>query len=136
MNALFDEKNNISILRKTNGKLPSLPFVRIKNEVLGKDYDLSVVFPTIRDAIALHKEWKKKDSPVNILSFPLSKNEGEIIISLNQARIEAKKYNRTYLEHLACLIIHGCAHLKGYTHGSKMDAFEKKIQKKFSLGLN
>lgn len=131
MDSLFDHKNNLSLLRKTNGKLPSLPFARIKNDILGKDYDLSVVFPNLAEATRLHKEWKKKNSPVNILSFPLSKNEGEIILSLSQARREAKKYDRTYIEHLTCLFIHGCAHLKGHVHGHKMDVFEKKFQKKF-----
>lgn len=131
MNSLFDTKNNLSILRKTNGKLPSLPFVRIKNDILGKKYDLSVVFPNILEATKLHIEWKKKNSPVNILSFPLSKTEGEIIISLSQARVEAKKYDRSYIEHLTCLFIHGCAHLKGHVHGHTMDVFEKKFQKKF-----
>lgn len=130
MQSLVDTNNNISIIRKTNGKLPRLPFVLIKNLILGKKYELSVVFVNRKTAIRLHQEWKKLDDPVNILSFPLDDTTGEIIISLEKTRSEAKKFERTYQEHLQWIIIHGCAHLKGYTHGNTMDQFEKKIYKK------
>jgi len=128
---IFDVKNNLSIIRKTNGKLPRLPFARIKNKILGKDYALSIVFPTLKKSIQLHKKWKHKNTPVNILSFPLDTKEGEIFISLSACRHEAKKYNRTYQQHLACLFMHGVAHLSGHTHGHVMDTFEKKMQKLF-----
>lgn len=126
-----DTRNNISILRKTNGRLPRLPFARIKNKILGKDYALSLVFPTLAESIALHKKWKHEKTPVNILSFPFSDDEGEVFITLTACRSEAKNFDRSYHEHLVCLFIHGLAHLSGFTHGSKMDAFEKKIQEEF-----
>jgi probable rRNA maturation factor len=131
MVAHFDSRNKISVVRNTNGKLPSLPFARIKNEILGNDYTLSLVFPTLDHATELHQTWKQKPGPVNILSFPLSDSEGEIFISLSQARIEAPRYERTYQEHLTCLFIHGCVHLTGLDHGKKMDNLEEKFQKIF-----
>lgn len=127
----FDQ--SLMITRETRGKLPSLPFLRIKNAILGPSYELSLVFVGRQRAIALHKQWKKKDDPVNILSFPLSDSEGEIIISLEKARRECRHFDRTYENYLAFLFIHGCMHLKGYTHGHAMEAAEKKIRAQFSI---
>lgn len=125
--------NNISIIRETKGKLPRLPFADIKKEILGTDYELSLVFIGRNRAIAMHRDWKNKTDPVNILSFPLSTIEGEIFISLEKARTECKKFDRTYENYLAFLFIHGCTHLKGFIHGDKMESFEKKIRQKFSV---
>lgn len=126
-------QEHLTITRETSGKLPSLPFLRIKNAILGKDYELSLAFVGRKRAIALHQEWKSKNDPVNILSFPLSTNEGEIIISLEKARRECKHFDRTYESYLAFLFIHGCVHLKGFTHGSKMEAEEKKYRAMFNI---
>ncbi len=127
---IFD---NLTITRETTGKLPRLPFLRIKNKILGESYELSLVFVTRERAINLHKEWKSKNDPVNILSFPLSRQEGEIIISLEKARHECKKFERSYQNYLVFLFIHGCVHLKGYTHGSKMESLEKKYRTEFGV---
>lgn len=126
------EYNNCIIMRKTKGRVPSLPFLEIKEDILGKKYDLSVVFPTIKESISLHLQWKKEPGPVNILSFPLDEESGEIIMTLTQARKEAPKYNRNYHNHLVFLFIHGCLHLKGMTHGAKMEQQEQLWYKKFA----
>ncbi|MCD8495078.1 MAG: rRNA maturation RNase YbeY, partial [Candidatus Pacebacteria bacterium] len=93
----------------TNGTLPDVPFVVLKNKALGKKYELSVLFPHGELSRELHRTWKQKNDPVNILSFPLDEYSGEIIITLETARREAKKYGRTYREHLIALYIHGLA---------------------------
>jgi probable rRNA maturation factor len=124
---------NLTITRETSGKLPGLPFLRIKEAILGANYELSLVFVGRTKAIQLHKEWKSKNDPVNILSFPLSKTEGEILISLEKARSECKNFDRNYENYLAFLFIHGCVHLKGFSHGNKMEAEEKKYRKMFGI---
>ena len=126
----FMEKKNLSIKRLTKGSIPNLPFFELKNHILGEDYSLSLVFPDRKLSIQLHEEWKGKKDPVNILSFPLSEDEGEIFITLSKARSDAKNFNHSYEDHLAFLFIHGCLHLKGMDHGDKMEEEEKKF---FSL---
>ncbi len=125
--------HNLTITRETQGKLPSLPFLRIKNEILGPDYELSLAFVGRKRAVLLHQEFKSKNDPVNILSFPFSKSEGEIVISLEKARRECKNFERTYENYLAFLFIHGCTHLAGHVHGNKMEAAEKKVREKFGV---
>ncbi len=124
---------HLMITRETDGKLPRLPFLRIKNLILGTDYELSLAFVGRNKAIALHKKWKSRNDPVNILSFPFSKTEGEIIISLEKARRECKHFGRSYENYLTFLFIHGCVHLKGYTHGNAMEKEEKKYRELFGI---
>ena len=125
--------DNLSIIRHTKGRIPILPFVDMKSAILGDTYDLSLVFPTLKNSKLLHQQWKKKPGPVNILSFPLDDESGEIIMTLSQARREAKKYDRSYHNHLIFLFIHGCLHLKGMVHGAKMEKQERFFYEQFSL---
>lgn len=93
----------------------------MKNETLGKKYDLSVAFVDNQTMKQLNRKYRKKPYPADVLSFPLSKNEGEILIN--------KKYARRK-DYVGFLFIHSLLHLKGYKHGAKMELTEKKIVKK------
>lgn len=128
-----DLLNNFSITNETKIKIPNIPWVEIKNTILGKKYELSLVFPTVKNATELHLDWKNKPGPVNILSFPIDTNVGEIFISLHQAKTECGKFDRAYENYVAFLFIHGCAHLKGHIHGNEMEKYETKIRKKFNI---
>ncbi len=117
----------------TKGKLPSLPFLEMKKAVLGAKYELSVAVVSSAKMRALNKKYRGKDVPTDILSFPLSPNSGEIFLCLPAARTEAKKFGRPYENFLAFLFIHGLTHLKGYTHGSRMESEEEKIRRRFNV---
>lgn len=110
--------------------VPKIPFETIKKHILGSSYELSLVL--IGDALAqkLNKEHKNKTNPTNILSFPISKTEGEIFINVRRAERDAKKFGHTSREHIAFLFIHGCLHLKGEVHGASMEAQEERLLKK------
>ncbi len=128
-------KDNLTIFRATKGRIPNLPFSQVKNDILGKDYELSLVFPTLEVSKILHTEWKGKSDPVNVLSFPLDENEGEIFITLAKARIEAKEFGMSYREYLLFLFIHGCLHLKGMDHGAIMEERERYYLEKYRKKL-
>ncbi len=127
------ETKNLEVKRMTKGKLPGLPFVRIKNEIMGKDYDLSITFVDKKTIESLSKQFKGNKEHKNILSFPLTKNSGEIILNLETIRLEAKNFDKKYLQYLGFLVIHGMLHLIGFVHSSKMEAEEKKFVKMFHL---
>ena len=120
-------------MNTTKGKLPRLPFLEMKEEILGKDYDLSLVFVGEKRSRTITKEYKNKDKVSNVLSFPLDPNEGEIVITPIAAAKEAKKFDTTPNKHIGFLFIHGLLHLKGYTHGSTMESMEKALKKKFNV---
>lgn len=96
----------------------------IKDEILGKRYELSFAFISEGEIKNLNKQYRKKNEPTDILSFPLEKNFGEILICKDVAKIKSKKFGLTFQEYLIFLVIHGLLHLKGLHHGDKMKKYE------------
>lgn len=121
------------IANKTKAKLPSLAFEIMKNTVLGKKYELSLVFITSAMIRGLNKTYRNINKPTDILSFPLSKTTGEIFICPNETKKMMGEFDRTYDNFMAFLFIHGLVHLKGYDHGVEMEKIEKKFRKKFKI---
>jgi probable rRNA maturation factor len=126
-------QEKFSITKKTKDRLPGLSFVLMKEKVLGKDYDLSLVFIDEKEIHKLNKKHRNVNSPTDILSFPLDKNSGEIFICLTQTKKMAKEFDRKYENFLAFLFIHGLVHLLGYDHGDKMEKVEVKFRKVFRI---
>ena len=124
---------NFEIRNTTKGKLPLLPFEKIKNAILGKGYTLSLVFIGERRSKKLNSQYKGKNESANVLSFPLSKNEGEIFITPKAAARQASLFSRTPEKFIGYLLIHGLLHLKGFSHSSKMEQAEKLFCKRFHL---
>ncbi len=120
-----------SIINKTKGKLVSLPFPRIKDDILGKNYELSLVIATPKISKELNSEYRAKNYPTNVLSFSLEKNSGEIILCPSVIKKEAINFEKTFTEFFGFLVIHGMLHLKGMTHGSIMDKQEQKYYAKY-----
>lgn len=117
----------LSIVNKTKKQIPNLPLKQIADQILGSDYQLELVFVNDQEIQSLNRRYRRKDYPTNILSFPLEKNEGEILINLEKAKKEAPDFNHDNKNHLIFLFIHGCLHLNGLTHGSIMTKEEKKF---------
>ncbi|MBI5139092.1 rRNA maturation RNase YbeY [Candidatus Nomurabacteria bacterium] len=122
-------ESNLSIIKKTQGSLPQLPILALKNEILGKNYFLSLAYlneNTIRD---INKKYRKKNKPTNVLSFPFSKKEGELVLCptliKKESKNEEKNFGKNYAELFLFLVIHGMLHLKGMSHGSRMSKAEK-----------
>jgi probable rRNA maturation factor len=124
-------QDNFSVINKTKSKIPNLPFSTIKEDILGKKYSLSLAFIGKEKMRKLNKKYRNKNKITNILSFPLSKNEGEILICPSILKNETKKFGRTYTQLLQFLVIHGMLHLKGMQHSSRMEIAEKKYDKKY-----
>ncbi|MCR4343036.1 MAG: rRNA maturation RNase YbeY [Patescibacteria group bacterium] len=118
----------------TKKRRPSLPWEEVKNMILKRDYNLSVVFAGNSLMKKLNKKYRKKDKSANVLSFPLSAKEGEIFINLSyphsfsSKKTMAKQKKRDRILHL---FIHSLLHLKGFSHSDKMEIEEEKFLKKF-----
>jgi rRNA maturation RNase YbeY len=127
------ENNNLTVIRK-NGILPDMPFLEMKETILGKKYNLTVIFCTPKESQERNHSYRDKNYPTNILSFPLDDKEGEIYISLSTVRRDAKKFDMSYNQFLHLLLAHGMLHLKGLDHGSTMETLEQKYYKQFFRG--
>lgn len=126
------EDNFCTIINTTKGKLPRLPFVSIKNAILGETYELGIKILSPKKQREINKIYRNKDKTTNILSFPLSKTSGDITFDLAKVKADAPDFGMTYTKFLKYLFIHGCLHLKGFEHSSRMEREEQKFLKKFS----
>ena len=126
------ESENTTIINQTKGKLPRLPFVCIKNKILGEKYELGVNFVSARKQREINKKYRNIDKTTNILSFPLSDTSGDISFDLAKVKKDAPLFNMNYTNFLKYLFIHGLLHLKGMDHSAIMERQEKKFLKIFS----
>ena len=114
-------------------KFPSFAYAEMRDAVLGARHALSLTFVGEATARKANKATRGKTYVPNVLSFPLSKNSGEILICPAVAKKQAKEYGLTPEQFVGILFIHGLFHLKGRSHGSRMESEERRIAKKFNI---
>ncbi|MBI5546505.1 MAG: rRNA maturation RNase YbeY [Deltaproteobacteria bacterium] len=97
-------------------------------EALGQaTAEVSIVVTTDRRIRRINREWRDKDQPTDVLSFPaaplpsqlLSQRGqplGDVVISLDTARRRAKQEGQPLAEELARYLAHGLLHLLGHDH--------------------
>jgi probable rRNA maturation factor len=78
---------------------------------------------------ALNRDWRGKDAPTNVLSFPAAASPGaarislgDIVIAFETVEREAQAEGKPFLHHLAHLAAHGFLHLCGYDHQQSDEA--------------
>lgn len=119
------ETDTLSI--SSNGTIPSLPFLALKDKILGKRYSLSIAFVTPKKAQTINMQTRGKDYIPNTLSFELEKNSGEIILCTSVMKKQYKDFGMDYDTYLLYIVIHSMLHLKGMAHGSTMETKEKQL---------
>lgn len=130
----MDISNHTSVTEvsnRTDKKTPDIQYNEIKDSALGKNYTLSVVFVSATESNRINKEYRKKDKPTNILSFPYSHDSGEIVFCLEVIEAEAKHHELPIDQYLIYLFIHGLIHLSGFDHSLEMEKRELAQRKKF-----
>jgi probable rRNA maturation factor len=110
-----------------------VPFSKLAESILGKSYTLSIVFVTPAKIKTLNRTYRNKNVSTDILSFDMSKTEGELYISMPDVKKKAPSFGMSPVEYFKYLVIHGMVHLKGLDHGKKMDMLERKFCKKFKF---
>jgi probable rRNA maturation factor len=77
----------------------------------------------------LDREYRGKDQPTNVLSFPASPEErvatgilGDLVICAPVVAREAREQRKTLGAHWAHMVVHGTLHLLGYDHERVRDA--------------
>ena len=87
----------------------------------------------------LNKDYRGKDRPTNVLSFPFaaplevaSPLLGDLVICAPVVTKEARQQDKTELAHWAHMVVHGVLHLQGYDHqtddeAEQMEGLERTI---------
>src|SRR2546429_7775698 len=79
---------------------------------------------TNRESRSLTRRWRGKDRPTDVLSFPLEEPAalGDVVISIDTARRQAREGGWPLAVELRRLLAHGILHCRGYGHGAPADA--------------
>ncbi|KZX89119.1 rRNA maturation RNase YbeY, partial [Erythrobacter sp. HI0019] len=114
----------------------------------------SVLFTSDEEVHALNREWRGKDKPTNVLSFPMLEREdlldlapegppemlGDIALAAGTCAREAAEKGVTLETHATHLLIHGLLHLAGHDHvdsdaqAEAMEALEIAALAKLGIG--
>ena len=107
-------------------------YAEIVRGVLGIRYALSIVLIGDKRSKTLSKQFRNKDKVSNVLTFPLTDTAGEIYINIPKVKRDAHIFGLSQKNYAKYLLIHGCLHLKGYSHGSTMERAEDKLLSKYT----
>ncbi|MDO6412790.1 rRNA maturation RNase YbeY [Sphingomonas sp. BIUV-7] len=93
--------------------------------------EVSVRFTSDEEVQTLNRDYRQKDKPTNVLSFPMVQLDmldglansddgevllGDIVLAFGVTSAEAAEKSATLEEHATHLIVHGLLHLLGYDH--------------------
>jgi probable rRNA maturation factor len=98
--------------------------------------EISVRLSRDEEVRTLNAQWRGKDKPTNVLSFPMAGNDdldnanvagpelllGDIILARGVCEAEAEEKGISFEQHATHLIVHGTLHLLGYDHHHDAEA--------------
>ena len=79
---------------------------------------LSIVLVSDRQMAELNLRYHHTPGPTDILTFDYGGGTGELIISVDHAVSQARRYRTTPARELALYVVHGILHLAGYDDGT------------------
>ncbi|WP_261843883.1 rRNA maturation RNase YbeY [Aliamphritea ceti] len=93
--------------------------------------ELSIRIVDNAESQQLNNDYRGKDKPTNVLSFPFEVPDGieldllgDLVICAPIVSSEATEQNKPLMHHWAHMVIHGCLHLLGFDHINDADAEE------------
>ncbi len=119
----------------------------LKHEDFTIPAEISVSFVDNEEIKQINKDFREKDVPTDVLSFPLfEKGEyapdpatgtamlGDIVISVEKAVEQADMYGHTLQREIAFLTVHSMLHLLGYDHeGGGLEEVHMREREEFIL---
>lgn len=110
------------------------------------EHEVTVRFTDEVESQALNFEYRGKEKPTNVLSFPFEAPPGieinllgDLVICAPVISREAKEQQKAVVNHYAHMTVHGLLHLMGYDHIEDADAEEmesKEIEILAQLGID
>lgn len=129
---------DLQIATKATQRLPSEADFRLWVEkalpTLGEEFEVTIRIVDEEESHALNHEYRGKDKPTNVLSFPFEAPPGlelpllgDLVICTQIVEKEAKEQDKELLHHWAHMTIHGILHLRGYDHINDDEADEMEL---------
>jgi probable rRNA maturation factor len=94
-----------------------------EREKIPKNHAIHVILSSDYFIKKLNTQFRKKPYPTDVLSFNYDEHDflGEIYISLQRAKIQAKRFHVSFSSEIERLFIHGMMHLLGFDHETAVD---------------
>jgi probable rRNA maturation factor len=112
-------------------------FARRAQSLAGLRGDVNVLIAGNRRLQTLNRTFRGKDRPTDVLSFPRKSDAGgDIAISADLARSNARLYGHSPKDEIRILILHGMLHLAGHDHetdGGRMATLESRLRSRLKL---
>ena len=109
-------------------------------ELANPSLSVSLLLASDGEVQVLNREWRGKDKPTNVLSFPagLPGQLGDVALALGVVRREAREAGRKTAAHFAHLVAHGALHLAGHDHldageARRMERAEARVMRRLGL---
>lgn len=114
------------------------------------DCEIGIACVDVNESHKLNLEYRGKDKPTNVLSFPSDLPDemaqildtfpiGDLVICIPVVLQEALEQEKTPIEHFTHMLVHGTLHLMGYDHetseadAEEMEALEIEILAKLGF---
>ena len=147
---VFNSLNKFKIYNTTEEKIVEIKYIKkvlkyaLKYEKIA-NATFNVIIVDNEEIHRINKTYRKIDKPTDVISFALEDNKteeifsekrvlGDIYISIDKAKEQAKEYRHSLKRELCFLSVHGLLHLLGYDHIEKDD--EKIMFERQELILN
>lgn len=113
--------------------------------VAGEFDEVSVHLTDDEQMRAMNRRWRGRNETTDVLTFPSAGRElpdsaerslGDIIVSVDQAKRQARQQGHNLATEIRYLILHGLIHAIGYDHETdqgQMDALEKRVRPRVGL---
>jgi len=108
-------------------------------------HELTIRLVEREESQQLNRDYRSKDKPTNVLSFPFESPPGielpllgDLVICHAIVVDEAREQSKSIGDHYAHLVIHGCLHLLGYDHiddeeAEQMETLERVLLTQFGI---
>lgn len=128
--------NYIEVINEYEKKVEELEilkdFINYAASNLGlKNVMFNVIIINDNTIHKINKEYRNIDRPTDVITFALEDNKmietpevrvlGDIYISYDKVKSQAKEYNHSTKREICFLAVHGLLHLLGYDHMTKED---------------
>ena len=137
MSLIISLDEGIDIEKPLNNKLNKIVSTILEQEKMS-DCVINLRLLNDKEMKKLNMQFRQKDKTTNVLSFPnddisvkQTKNIGDIAISIEYVKAEAKKEGKTFDDHIIHMLAHGVYHILGYDHENNENAMimeNKEIQ--------
>ena len=128
MSLIISLDEGIDIEKPLNNKLNKVVSTILDQEKM-PDCVINLRLLNDREMKKLNMQFRQKDKTTNVLSFPnddisvkQTKNIGDIAISVEYVKAEAKKEGKTFDDHIIHMLAHGVYHILGYDHENNENA--------------